>query len=220
MKVIFDFDDVLFNAKGFKEKMFSLLLAKGYDTVTEHYERVRTTEKPFSLKAFLLDLDDHMTFEEHHALYEEIMGACRNLVNEEVVRIMKTLGKENCYIVTNGDPEFQIDKIRRSIGEDCVRDIVVVSGDKQEAIATICKRHKDEDVLFTDDKLTFLRNLDVESCPNLKTVLFNEYGLHTLLAEIEASQIEEEKMRKDGDASLELVREAEISKKQEFSFPL
>lgn len=220
MKAIFDFDDVLFNAKGFKESMFSLLVSKGYSNSTEMYERVRATEKPFSLKAFLRDLDDTMSFETHRALYEEIMDGCSDLVNEQVVSIMKALGKENCYIVTNGDSEFQIDKIRRSIGEDCVREIVVVSGDKQEAIETICKRHKDEDVLFTDDKLKFLKNLDVEACSNLKTVLFNENGLHTLLAEIDASQAEEEKNRKENHKPLNPLHETVVPAHGELSFPL
>ena len=44
-----------------------------------------------------------------------------------------------------------------------------------------------EEVLFVDDKLSVINKIPVEQCPNLKTVLFSEYGLETLKAEIEDS---------------------------------
>ncbi len=188
MKVIFDFDDVIFNAKQFKRELFWVLESHGYVDVSQLYEKARSSGEPFSLRAFIKAIDGTLSEDSFASLYETIIQKSKHLVNEEIFRLMKSLGKDNCYIVTNGVEEFQLDKIRRSIGEDSYREVIVVSGDKREAITMLCKRHGDEEVIFVDDKIAFLNALDFEQCKNLKTVLFNEHGFGNLVAEIEASQ--------------------------------
>jgi hypothetical protein len=193
MKVIFDFDDVLFNSKKFKKEMFQVFEDRGYGSVSSFYEEWRTNGHPFSLLDFMTSIDPSLGENEKGYLYEEILSFCGGCINDGVFRIMNDLGKENCYIVTNGIEEFQMDKIRRSIGLGVAQKVEVVSGSKAEAVREICQEHKDEEVIFVDDKVLYLNNIHTEGCENLKTVLFNENGLENLKAEIDELR-ESEKM--------------------------
>jgi FMN phosphatase YigB (HAD superfamily) len=192
MKLILDFDDVIFHSRAFKTTLFEMLEKEGVHDVLERYDKERKEGNPFSLRHFLAILGD-ATKEER--VYRDIMVRCPLFVNDRVLRLMEEHGKENCYIVTHGDREFQIDKIRHSIGVDAVREIVVVPKSKAEAIRRIAMGHKHEDVIFVDDRLHFINDLPFGGgdLQNLKTVFFNEHGFENLQAEIEASIADEKK---------------------------
>lgn len=188
MKVIFDFDDVIFDARQFKEFVFRSFEKRGYENIRTAYEAVRTQNKPFSLKEFITHVTFDSSLENVEAIYDEIMSMCPHMLNQQVVLLMKSLGKENCYIVTNGDTEFQLEKIQRSLTSSLVEEIVVVSGSKADEIKKFCHKHQEEEVIFVDDKELFINDLFFDECPNLKTVLFNEHGLENLEAKIEESR--------------------------------
>lgn len=205
MKVIFDFDDVLFNGKKFKGTMFKVLEDRGYENIEKRYDSWRTSGQPFSLLDFITSLDTSLKDEEKEILYEEILSFSMDCVNKDIFTIMKELGKKHCYIVTNGIPEFQMGKIRRSVGLDSVQEIVVVSGSKANVVKEICERHKNEEIIFVDDKILYLNDIKTEGCENLKTVLFNENGLENLKAEMKESEkreankkVEQEEFQKRG----------------------
>lgn len=193
MKVIFDFDDVIFNTKQFKDSMFQTLAAAGYLEAPLKYTDIRKQGGVFSLRSFIAKVIADSSEENVETLYSEIMNHCKECVNKEVYTLMEKLGKENCYIVTHGDQEFQEEKIKKSIREGLVQQAIVVKGSKAEAIKEICDRYAQEEVIFVDDKLLFLNDVWFEDCPNLKTVLFNENGITNLQAEINASLLEENK---------------------------
>lgn len=179
MKYIFDFDDVLFfNTAKFKKHMYLCLEQAGVpQNVAEEYYK-NTGTKMFSLKELLI----HFSVPEN--LYEKILNESYNSLNKDLLEIIKKLGKENCYIVTFGHGEFQLDKLKRTGLETFFSEIVVVSGSKKEAVEKICLKHKDEKVLFIDDKAKHFENLDLKKCPNLKTILYDEQGLEKLMTEI------------------------------------
>jgi hypothetical protein len=54
MKLIFDFDDVLFNAAVLKKNIFSVLEKYGITNGKESYDRARLSGEPFSLKRFFI----------------------------------------------------------------------------------------------------------------------------------------------------------------------
>jgi len=194
MKVIFDFDDVIFNAKGFKTAMFGILKEKGYGDVEKKYIDVRLREAPFSLFDFLREVDDTLTSSTQEELYQEILRVSEHVINHDIVDVMKRLGKKHCYVVTSGDARFQKDKIIRSVGEGVAQEVFVVPGSKKEVIQMLCQRHLNEEVIFVDDKLGFFNDLEMEACQNLKTILYNENGLANLEAEIaESEKMEQEK---------------------------
>ena len=184
VKVIFDFDDVVFDTSQFKKRMFEVFEKRGYRDIASKYTAMRSTKLPFSLKQFIAQVLENETERECDELYEELMRLCGDLVNEEVVSLMRSLGEENCYIVTQGDEVFQRDKIRRSIGEGLIDHIEVVSGSKRESIKTLCEEHGTEKVIFVDDKVEILDDLKGITCQNLTMVLFDKFGVEKLKREI------------------------------------
>lgn len=203
MKLILDFDDVLFKAGELKKVIFSVLASHGVKNAQEFYDMARKSDEPFSLRRFLYRVCDYKGADEAYptvdvdTLYEEIMRVCPTLGNQELSLLVKSVGKDNCYIVTNGDEEFQRDKIRRSGMDALVQEVYVVSGGKKEKIAEICKAFPLEEVIFVDDKNKFFVELDMEECRNLKTVIYNENGLDNLIAEIESSRQQEQNGEKE-----------------------
>jgi hypothetical protein len=123
--------------------------------------------------------------------YEEIMSICTSIIHQDVLALIKDVGRENVYIVTHGDEEFQKDKIRRSLGENYVAGVFVVNGSKKDVIAELCLRFQSQTVIFSDDKEAFLEDIDMEVCKNLKKVPFKEGSADMLLAEVARVQQEE-----------------------------
>ena len=83
-KIIFDFDDVIFNAKGFKTAMFGILKEKGYGDVEKKYIDVRLREAPFSLFDFLREVDDTLTSSTQEELYQEILRVSEHVINHDI----------------------------------------------------------------------------------------------------------------------------------------
>ena len=169
MKYIFDFDDVLFSTKRkFKPLIFKVLSERTGATeekLNDLYD-ANYKEGRFSLKKFIaltgvrgVDAD---------ILYNEILEQTPSFVNQEVLNEIKKLGKENCYIVTSGDKEFQMDKIRASGLEPYFKRITPVTGTKRDEIKKICNDHPGEQVFFVDDNKKNIDELhDTTEFPNL-----------------------------------------------------
>ncbi len=186
MKFIFDFDDVLFNNTAqFKEHMFRIIAEAGVleAEAREYYLKVR--EKEFSLKDFIQTL-----FKEHNLrysvdeIYKKIMRECPKFINTALIKEVEKLGKDSCYIITNGEQEFNNEKLKYSgIGKLFYEShIHIVPGSKKEIIYNICDKNKNEKIIFIDDKIKFLADIDMSKCPNLKTILYGEHGLEKLTA--------------------------------------
>lgn len=175
MKFIFDFDDVLFHSTPrFKEHLRSSLEKAGIPrpAVEKYAENLKG--KGFSLKELLNQFFVDLNW------YEEILKNSEEFINQDLLKIIKKLGRENCYIVSFGNQEFQLDKIKKAGIEALFLEIVVVPESKKETIEKICLKYKDEQVVFIDDKIKHIQDLDLIKYPNLKTILFDEQGLEKL----------------------------------------
>lgn len=184
MKFIFDFDDTLSDTAQFKEYMWERLEKLGVPRAAsiQSYEETRGDDTPFSLKQFLLFVftkhDIAKTFLED--AYGQIMQISPSLLDERLLDVVRRAGKDNCYIVTNGDEEFQRDKIEKSGVRQLFREVFIVPGTKKETVAHICEQNPNEEIIFMENKAKFFDDLDMERCKNLKTVLWDEYGLEKL----------------------------------------
>jgi hypothetical protein len=190
MKVIFDFDDVLFNANAFKEIIFLELENEGVLDIRERYQKERELKRLFDLEIFLRSL----SFDELkvHSFYQKYITFSASLVNQEMVNLIPKLGRENVFILSQGAEQFQRDKINAVLGDMLsASHILIVPGSKKDEISNICRRFRNEGVIFVDDKVEFLNDLPVSDLPNLKTVLFNHNGAHTLGEKIRVLQEEE-----------------------------
>ncbi|HTE48889.1 MAG TPA: HAD family hydrolase [Candidatus Paceibacterota bacterium] len=176
MKVIFDFDGVLFNTKEFLRHLYACLEREGVSNTStnEYYNKVGGTQ--FSLKKLL----SHFSVRAN--LYEEILGESKNFINKELLKIVRKLGRENCYMITHANKEWQLDKIKSTGIGSFFSEIIIVSESKKEAVEKICALNINEEVVFIDDKTKYFEGLDFKKYPNLKTILYDEKGLKKLNA--------------------------------------
>ncbi len=189
VKVIFDFDDVLSdNTKEFKKHMFSSLEKAGVKrSISEkYYKQEREKDYPFSLKTFLVSLlkKEKIKKVKLEELYEKIIDISPKILNKKLIRIAEDLGKDNCYLVTNGERKFQEDKLKKSGVENLFSEVSIVPGSKKKIVEKICENNKDSKIIFIDDKVRFFEDIDMEKCKNLKTILFDKNGLKNLVLEL------------------------------------
>jgi FMN phosphatase YigB (HAD superfamily) len=178
MKYIFDFDDVLFYTnKKFIPYEYLVLEKLGVSRadIDEYYKKLKLSNIPFSMSKML----DNFSLPKES--YDEVMRNNKNFINEDVLDVVKKIGRENCFIVTFGDEDFQRDKIKTAGIESLFSEIIVVGGSKKEEIEKICGRNKNEEVFFVDDKVEHLSEIDHAKCPNLKTILYMGQDLKSIL---------------------------------------
>lgn len=188
VKIIFDFDDTLFDTKKLKENVYSYLEKEGIskNKSKKYHKDIRSFDTSFSLKVFLYSIfkKEKKEIFNIEKIYQNILKTCSNLVNKDVLEIAKNIGKENCYIVTDGDEEFQKDKIRNAGINSMFSQIIVVQGSKKKIIEEICIENKDKKIIFIDDKKKFFDDLDMKLCKNLKTILFTKNNISEIKKEI------------------------------------
>jgi FMN phosphatase YigB (HAD superfamily) len=185
MKIIVDFDDVLFETSKLKERFFTILEHHGVKEARERYHYERKNDRPFSLIGFLTRVCEVEGVPDPALVYEEVMEISVDCVNERLLEVLREIGSQNCYIVTNGDKEFQEDKLVRSGLYLFPREVIVVPGSKKEEVERICRESKDENVLFIDNNEKFFADIDRGAVPNLKTVHYDsEHGLGKVIIQI------------------------------------
>ena len=179
MKYIFDFDDVLFNNTAqFKEHAFRFLATLGVPEVESRKYYLEVREKEFSLRNFIETLFNRYNIKiDTKEVYKKIMSECSKCINISLIELVKKIGKENCYIVSNGSKEFQEDKIKYSNIGALFKDVFIVPGTKKEVIKKICEENKDSRIIFIDDKLKFIEDVDAKDCPNLTMLVYDENTL-------------------------------------------
>src|SRR3989338_528590 len=144
-KYIFDFDDVLFfNTEKFKKYMYKCFEDVGvdYDTVKKYYKIER--EKGWVLYNLVISV---------------LEGENITTVSKEELadKIMK---------------EYQLEKVHRTGLGALFTEIFVVQDTKKGPVEMICKKFKDDEVVFVDDKEKRFADLDFEKYPNLRKVLY------------------------------------------------
>lgn len=174
-KYIFDFDDVLFfNTEKFKKHMYQCFEEVGvnYDTVKKYYKIEK--EKGWVLQNLVESIlnGENITTVSKEDLSEKIMKECENFINNDLVDKIKQLNKEDCYMVTHGVKEYQLEKVSRTGVGSLFTQIFTVLDTKKGPVEMICKQFKDQEVVFVDDKEKRFADLDFEKYTNLRKVLY------------------------------------------------
>jgi FMN phosphatase YigB (HAD superfamily) len=174
-KYIFDFDDVLFfNTEKFKKHMYKCFEDVGvsYDTVKKYYKLEK--EKGWVLRNLVTSIlmGENIYFINADELTEKIMKECENFVNSELINRIIELEVGDCYMVTHGVTEYQLEKINRTNLKPLFNQIFVVQDTKKGPVEMICEQFKNEYVVFVDDKEKRFADLNFEKYPNLRKVLY------------------------------------------------
>jgi hypothetical protein len=111
------------------------------------------------------------------------MQGCNRFLNKKLIEEVKKVGKKNCYIVTNGENEFNWDKLTYSgvLEYFDTDNIMIVPGTKKYAIDQICELNPNSKIIFIEDKEHFFEDLDFQKHPNLKTILYTGQDIEPLL---------------------------------------
>lgn len=194
MKIIFDFDDVLFDNVSFKKKVFSYF--EKYGLSSEVCESLYKKHRAyFSLRKLYDEVSIYTgkTFSQNEfAIFREYtFSNFDTYLNSNLVAIIEKVGKENCFILTAGDAQFQNEKIIESglITHIHKEHILIVKDDKKESLLSLCTLHKDEIFVFVDDKEKHIQGAIDLHLSNLHVVLYDSNGF-TRLTNIIDSQIE------------------------------
>jgi len=174
-KYIFDFDDVLFlNTEKFKKHMYECFeeIEVSQDTVKRYYKIEK--EKGWTLPNLVASVleGENITSVDKEELTEKIMGECKNFVNNELVDRIRTLQVEDCYMVTHGVKEYQLEKVDRTGLGPLFTQIFTVLDTKKGPVEMICEKFKDDKIVFVDDKEKRFTDLDFVKYPNLRKVLY------------------------------------------------
>ena len=84
-------------------------------------------------------------------------------------------------MITHGEKEYQLDKIKKTGITPLFSEIIVIQGSKKEAVERVCAKHKGEEVIFIDDRADRFADLDFKKFPNLKTILYTGQNLEPYL---------------------------------------
>lgn len=176
MKIIFDFDDTLFSTEDFKKVVFSGLEKFGVsgDVLARYYSENRghfTNPRKFYY-SFVLDKKLNVSSEELEEVLNEIFSDLKRFLNQEFIDIIKRFGPENCFLVSAGEKDFQMKKIKHCELDELFGEIHIVEKDKNEAIKSLMDRFKGEDFVFIDD--------NQENIEKAKEIMNDEQKLHTV----------------------------------------
>jgi FMN phosphatase YigB (HAD superfamily) len=185
MKIIFDFDDVLFDTKSLKKRVFSGLTEYGVnkDLVENIYQGQRDE---FNVEKLYREVcvESHITMseEEINKAINEVLKDLIVFTDARFIQKIKELGGENCFILTAGEESFQKFKIKASGFLDVIPqdNIIIVPQDKKEIIRQICTTHASESIIFVDDKNKNIEEATSLKMPNLFPVFYEEQSFEAL----------------------------------------
>ena len=143
-----------------------------YDTVKKYYKIEKG--KGWVLRNLVESVlkGENITSISKEELTEKIMGECKNFLNNELIDRIKRLEVRNCYMVTHGVNEYQLEKINRTGLKPLFTKIFVVQDAKKGPVEMICEQFNDDEVVFVDDKEKRFADLDFVKYPNLRKVLY------------------------------------------------
>lgn len=156
MKIIFDFDDVLFDTSLFKKKVFEGLVFLGIQS-NEIESVYKDYQNSFDIEKIYKEIVAQKKLSFDEKVKESIASIMKNTpeyLNQELLDLIDNLPKEDCFIVTTGDKHFQEQKIKSSgLSTHFLENhIIIVPGSKKEALTSLCAMYKNEVIIFIDDK--------------------------------------------------------------------
>ena len=180
MKLILDFDDTIFDAKSFKEEslfnpntynVFDMIISRA--DIREIYAEYRRESNIFNIRDFVKRVSASTNSEvDIDKVLFNLSSSIKKYVKKEFLTIIEKAGRENVFILSQGDEEFQLFKINNSNLSDKVDRVHIVAQDKADKVREWCNVWSGEDVVFVDDKYSNLLKEDIPL--NLRQVYVGE----------------------------------------------
>ncbi len=188
MKIIFDFDDVIFDSNAFKQRIFSGLVSSGIpsDVIKDLYIGHRTNFSPIILYKDAVEKTELKISEKSiKKSVEDLVQNVDSYIDQRIISLIQSLGKENCFIVTAGDKDFQKLKVKASLGNNIIEEhCFFVEKKKSEALKSICEMYPTESIIFVDDKDRYIEEAKSLNTKNLFPILYRHDGFDVLSSKI------------------------------------
>lgn len=194
MKLIFDFDDTIFDTKRFKYEYFFKCLEKygiSSEKFEESYLAQRKKDKVYDLNTHLSELISKINPPiTPNDVISNIKKDMQDYIFPEFKSVSNTYGKDNIFIITHGEINFQQLKIDASRIGDYVARVIIVGGSKQKEIEALCAKYSDEKLFFFDDKFEYVV---MDNIPNNLICVF--VGDVASLSEEQRSELEKRNIK-------------------------
>jgi FMN phosphatase YigB (HAD superfamily) len=180
MLIFFDFDDVLFNTKKFKDDYFELFKRRGVSKkIFEffYYDLADTRKtKTYSPKQHVKRVCDCVPLDYRH-LEVDIMKFLQDTssyVFKDVVNCLKNFSKKELHLISFSKTNFQKMKISNSGVAKYFNQIKIVDELKGSAIKKSIKDKcvkSEEKIYFIDDRVEHLKDAKIKN-PEITTIFF------------------------------------------------
>jgi len=182
MKIFIDFDDVIFNAKNFKNDLKKIFYKFGiseklFDQSYYNYPpnkkdtRVKTYVPEKQIKTIKKEiyLDDIQL----QCEFEKFITNTKKYVFPDVVSFLNNFSKKQLFLISHGSPSFQKNKINNSGVGEFFNVIKVSKSEKSQEVKKIIQKEysqKKETYFFLDDRMQYIEEIK-KSLPDIITIL-------------------------------------------------
>lgn len=156
MKIILDFDDTILNTGLLMKELVGIFTRAGLSEKDyyENYRRTKEIKGDFDLDLILnlssetIDLDKKKIKNEIAILFDGM----EIFVYRDFFDFCKNFSRENMILLSTGEKDFQMNKIKGSKVIPYFSEVIVISREKSEKLKVISKKYPGEDMIFVDDK--------------------------------------------------------------------
>lgn len=177
MKIFIDFDGVIFNTELFKKPLIKIFFENGISKkdFDKSYQQFKKQKIPYSpIKHIEFLIKNKKRRYKNDRLYSGILKLLKNLklyIFKDAEIFLKSFSKNNLYLLSYGDLNFQKQKIKGAKISDYFRRIIITNKNKAEIVKQIIKKDKFgklEKIIFIDDQPRNIK--EVSSIRNITTI--------------------------------------------------
>ncbi len=177
MKILIDFDDVLFNTKKFKEDYKKVFLNNWVDDklFNETYYSKYVSEKRKS-KLYLMEKHLKRLGKCGINIYQlrkninKLVKNSKNYVFDDTNYFLKKFDKSQIYLLSFGKDKFKDDKIRYSDIKKNIKKIILTNKLKAETVKKLKIDKSDAPIIFLDDRVEQITSIKNHN-PDIITIL-------------------------------------------------
>ncbi len=179
MKIILDFDDVIFNTRRFTEDYKKIFIRHGVPAAQFDYPRQRNRDgkiKTYNLERHLglVEKKSEVDIKKLKNGIAEFIKRGRKYVFRDAVQFLGKFSHRQFYLLSRADDEqWQADKIKNSGIGRYFKKIIICAGSKSDSICPMLKKEgagRKEKIFFIDDRVEHLEDVKKRH-PKIVTIL-------------------------------------------------
>lgn len=166
MKIFLDFDGVIFNTELFKKQLGKIFFKNGVpkEIFKKTYRNFEKNNLPYSFAKHLkfLAKNEKINSKKISADLRKLLDNLKPYVSGEARIFLKHFYKNDLYLISYGDLNFQKQKIKGAEVSRFFRRVIITTADKGKIIEKIVKKDKfkkGERIVFIDDKPKHIREV-------------------------------------------------------------